>query len=332
MLDVYLTVDTEVWPFVPGWPVSPMPPEKQNFDAELGAYIYGRTAGGNYGLPYQLATLARYGLKATYFVEPFFSVKAGTERLAEVVDLVQSGGQEVQLHVHTEWLREVSDPSFRPGLRQHLRHYDEDEQATIIARGTALLRNAGVASVCAFRAGNFGADNATLRALARNGIRYDSSHNLTYLGKTCAVETGSPIFQPVELEGVVEFPVSVFSDWPGHYRHAQIAATSFPELSHVLVEAAEAGWRAFVVLLHGFELIGNVRDPAALLPDAVNVERFTKLCGFLSQNSHLFRTRVFSELDPATAYGTAGGKPVRSSVHRTLRRYGEQALARFARG
>ena len=28
MLDVYLTVDTEVGPFVPGWPVSPMPPEK----------------------------------------------------------------------------------------------------------------------------------------------------------------------------------------------------------------------------------------------------------------------------------------------------------------
>jgi hypothetical protein len=42
-----------------------MPPEKQDFDAELGAYIYGRTPSGDYGLPYQLATLARYGLKAT---------------------------------------------------------------------------------------------------------------------------------------------------------------------------------------------------------------------------------------------------------------------------
>lgn len=35
MLNVFLTVDTEIWPFVAGWPVNALPPSKSDFSAEI---------------------------------------------------------------------------------------------------------------------------------------------------------------------------------------------------------------------------------------------------------------------------------------------------------
>jgi len=39
--------------------------------------FYGETAEGDFGLPYQIEQLNRYGLKATYFLEPLFADRVG---------------------------------------------------------------------------------------------------------------------------------------------------------------------------------------------------------------------------------------------------------------
>ena len=44
------------------------------------------------------------------------------------------------------------------------------------------LRECGAGEVKAFRAGNYGANWETLRVLGENGIHYDSSHNIDFLG------------------------------------------------------------------------------------------------------------------------------------------------------
>jgi hypothetical protein len=56
--------------------------------------------------------------------------------------------------------------------------------------------------LCAFRAGSYGANFDTLRALARNGILYDSSHNTCYLGYTCEMRTPNLLLQPKKIDGV----------------------------------------------------------------------------------------------------------------------------------
>ena len=61
MLDVLITVDVEIW--CDGW---------QDIDARFPdafrRYIHGPTAGGDYGLPYQLKVLSDHGLKGVFFV------------------------------------------------------------------------------------------------------------------------------------------------------------------------------------------------------------------------------------------------------------------------
>src|SRR6266566_6416992 len=68
-LRVFLTVDTEIWPRAAGWPHTPLPPG-ETCERERAAYFWGGEGRDRRGLPYQLETLARHGLKATYFVDP----------------------------------------------------------------------------------------------------------------------------------------------------------------------------------------------------------------------------------------------------------------------
>lgn len=329
VLHVFLTVDTEIWPFVTGWPVTALPPAKADFSAEIAGYIRGETASGDYGVPFQIEMLNRNGLKATYFVEALFAGKAGAGHLRDIVRLVQDGGHEVQLHAHTEWLRELSDPDLPARFQQHIRQFSEDEQTRIIARGVANLRQAGARKLCAFRAGNYGASFDTLRALARNGIAYDSSHNTCYMDSDCWMPTGRPLLQPQRMEGVVEFPVSFFSDYPGHYRHAQLCACSFQEVRTALLDAWQAGWYAFVIVWHGFELVRNVGQPDRRAPDPVVIGRFKRLARFLGENRDKFRTTLFSEVDAAAIpVGIAGG-PLRSRPWHTAWRYAEQLASRM---
>lgn len=329
MLNVFLTVDTEIWPFSPGWPVKPLPEGKADYAQEIDAYILGKTRKGAFGLPYQMDVLDRHGLKAVYFVEALFASVVGIDALARIVSLIQDHGHEVQLHVHTEWLGEIGGADLPAQFRQHIRQFTEDEQAQIIARAIANLQQAGARNLCAYRAGNFGANFDTLRALARNGIRYDSSHNACFLDAECHLRTGEPLLQQAVIEGVYEFPVSTFSDYPGHLRPAQLCATSFREMKTALLQAWREGWHSFVIVWHGFELIRHVREPGRQTPDWINVRRLEQLSGFLAANRDKFRSAVFSAIDEHAIPQAQALRPLKSVPWHTAWRYAEQMASRL---
>lgn len=246
MLNVFLTIDTEIWPLSQGWPVKALPPDKSSFNEEIAAYIYGTTTQGDYGLPFQTHLLKEYGLKATYFVETLFSNRAGVATLTNVVSLIQNHGHEVQLHLHTEWLSEIRDPEIPTQFKQFIHQSLLDEQTALIRKGVRDLYAAGVQNVQAFRAGNYGANLDTLHALSRNGILYDTSYNPCYLKSGCDIHTNQLLLQPAKIDEIWEFPISYFQDYPGHRRHAQLCACSFYELKTALLDAWKAGWFSFV--------------------------------------------------------------------------------------
>src|SRR5207248_1014096 len=103
MLNVFLTFDTEAWPFTPGWRESAL-------DQDLRRDVYGETRQGTFGLEYQLDLLSAHGLKGVFLVEALFACAVGRELLCKVVKLIQGKGHEVQLHLHPQWL-EWLDPS-----------------------------------------------------------------------------------------------------------------------------------------------------------------------------------------------------------------------------
>lgn len=330
MLNVLLTVDTEIWPFSRTWPIAPLASMHFDLTEAMGFYIYGDTGTGSFGVPFQLACLKEHGLRATYFVESLFANVTGLKPLKEIVSLIQSQGQEVQLHAHTEWLGEFQDPSIPGHFRQYICEYPEIEQSAIIGRAASNLREAGVVNVCAFRAGSFGANLDTLRALAGHGIKFDSSHNTCHLNAECGLDMGTLMMQPQLLHDVCEFPVSFFSDYPGHYRHAQVCACSFGEMTQALLGAWRAGWYAFVIVLHGSELLGERKNvPTPTAPNGIIVRRFLKLCEFLSDNKDKFRTTVFSEIERASIPEPSELSPLQTGIHRTAWRVAEQLLGRF---
>jgi hypothetical protein len=328
-LSVFLTVDTEVWPFPGRDDLGTDGDSRRDLTAEIGVYVDGATDRGVYGLQYQLEVLGRHELQATYFVEPLFSLTGGIAPLRRIVELIQAGGQDVQLHLHPEWLRHANG-----SYRHHplLFHYPEDEQAAIVRTGLDLLRQAGATDLCAFRAGNYGAGASTLRALARNGLTWDSSLNVPYLGGSCDLRTAEPLRQATRMEGVYELPITYFEDWPGHHRALQLGSCSFAEITAVLRLAARARWRSVVIVLHSFEMIRRPQGrsaPGIGRPAAVVIRRFERLCRFLDRHRDQFRTVTFRGLDPAALVGPQPARALRSHVGRTSWRYVEQLVGRL---
>lgn len=324
MLNVFITVDTEFWPRSPA-------PRPSGLADDFRRDIHGATPEGDFGVPYQMDVLDAHGLKAVFLVEALSPDAIGLDYLREIVALVRGRGHEVQLHLHTEWLAWMPEPVLPGRTGLHLKDFTEDEQTILLERGLANLRACGVENPCAFRAGNYGANVDTLRALARHGIAFDTSHNAYYLGTQCGLHTPGPLLQPGRLEGVWEFPITCFRDWPGHRRHAQLCACSSRELEGALLQAWRRGWYAFVLVSHSFELINrrwNSDAPPA--PDRAVIRRFERLCRFLEAHRDKFQTATFGGLDPASIPIVDEAVPLRSNVYRTARRFAEQ-LARRAR-
>jgi hypothetical protein len=324
MLNVFITVDTEV------------SPSSLNFGADsvaedVGRDIYGRTADGDFGLAYQLGLLWEHELKAVFFVESLFAEAMGIEPLAAVVGAVREAGCDVQHHLHTEWVGRLPGRLLEGPGGKSMRDFPYDKQLALLKRGVANLLAAGAGQPVAFRAGGFGANNDTLRALAATGHLYDSSYNACWLNSTCSIRTARPLLQPAELDGVVEFPVTHFRDLPGHCRHLQLGSCSSGEIEQTLRRAEALGWYCVVLVSHSFELVRRPRRCGELCrPDPIAIRRFRRLCEFLAANREAFRTATFDDLDPAAVPLLTPRRAIRTGVLRTGWRYSQQLARRLA--
>jgi hypothetical protein len=317
-----LTVDVEVHPCTPNW-------RESSLAAEIEQYIDGRTPNGSYGLAYQLSVLKKHRLKAVFFVESLFASEAGKEPLKRTVSMIRDAGHEVQLHIHTEWLSYFRHSFLEGRVGTHMREFSENDQARLVSRSLENLASCGLPDVCAFRAGNYGANLATMRALARNGIRYDSSWNAAYLGGYCGLDVGEPLYGPRLIEGVWEVPISFFEDYPGHVRHGQLAACSFAELRHAMLSASRAGWPTFVIVGHSFELVWRrVRKGRPASPRRLVIRRFEELCRFLAEWRDTLPTGGFVDLALPSAIVPPCG-PIKSPLRLTLGRVIEQLAGRL---
>jgi len=293
--------------------------------------IEGRTPAGDFGIDYQLSVLKNWGLRASYFVEPLASGFYGTDYLRNLIHRLISANQDVQLHLHTEWLSDFHDPVIPSTFRQFLHAFNEDEQTALIGWGARTLEACGAPAVRAFRAGSYGADAATLRALIRNNIYMDSSYNPVFAGVACKLADGRVELQPWQFNGVMEFPVTVFEDYPGHIRNAQLCACSLSEMTSALDLAWQLGWKQFTIPLHSFECIRERMGKGTIVqPDRLNIRRFEGLCQFLAENSHRFRTMVYSEVDVQRMLNPQKVGSIKTGLVRTAMRAAEQAWSRVA--
>jgi hypothetical protein len=316
-LKVFFTVDVEVW--CDGWDDI-----DRKFAAAFQRYVYGTTPRGEYGLPYKIRLLNDHGLKGVFFVESLFASRFGCNALAEIVELLANGKQEVQLHVHTEWVDESIEPILagEREKRQHLSQFSRDEQTALIAAGAKLLHQAGARNFNAFRAGNFALNEHTLAAVAANGIPIDCSYDASMSGPTSGLLPGRLLVDTHGCGAVTEYPMTVFQDGTGRLRHTQLTACSFREMEGLLWQALDRGQDSFVILSHNFELLTQKKDR----PDDIVVERFRRLCAFLDRNRDAFQVCGFKGLNGHAE--STRVKPLTSPIWKTGQWILEQAYRR----
>jgi hypothetical protein len=326
MLKVLITIDTEAHPICPNW-------KEDHLATDMKRDLYGRVDGHEVGLEYQLKTLLHHDLKASFMVESLFAAvpEIGEKALREIVRAIMCGGHDVQIHPHTEWVPYIPDIGVR--ARSHLLSaYSAGEQEAIIRFAGARLEQAGAPHPVAFRAGGFAANADTLVALARCGIRYDSSFNCTYGQKRCLSPTPKSPGHLTDYNGVKELPVAVFEDFVGHFRPAQLCASSTAEIIHALHAAEASGWEYFVIVSHSFEMLTrrrHLKKPPVIRWEVV--QRFERLCEFLASNRQRFQTVRFTDLDDLAAVASANGayRDIKGKFTNTVSRVVQQAVSRI---
>jgi len=269
------------------------------------------------GVGYQLETLARHGLKGTFFVDPMPAVAYGIEPIKRVVGAVLEAGQEVQLHLHPNWAA-ASGADRGAAASFELIDFTLAEQRELIRAASDLLVAAGAQQPIAFRSGSYSASDDTLAALAELGFRYDSSHNGSEHPWPSAINLPVRQIAPVAHQGVIEVPVTLIEDKSGHLRHFQICALSTAEMRDALDHAVARGHAAVTIVSHGFELANR----AGTRPNSVHVRRFEALCAMLAERRGGLRTSHFAE--PGDLPLGREDAPLGPSLIRTRLRQAEQ--------
>jgi len=319
MVGVFITIDTEISsPLRPGW-------REDGLRFELDRDVFGRTDRGSYGIDYQMEVFDRHGLKATFFVEALFAAEGGIATLGTIVDAIRGKGHDVQLHLHTEWLSRFRSNPLGTATGQHIREFSVEDQTRLLSTGLTHMARAGAGAISSYRAGNFGASWDTLEALSRAGIRTDTSLNPAHFGGACRMPVPAVPSGLLERHGVLEFPVTVFEDLPGHFRPFQVCACSSAEMEALLLHAWREEVPFLVAVTHSFELLKREgRTTGWWKPSRIRIRRFERLCRFLEQHRDKFETLTFSSpgLDGPRFRGPQ--RLMRSNPLRTARRFVEQ--------
>lgn len=299
--------------------------------------IYGRIGGREYGIGLIMDIADRYGLKVTFFVEVFNKYFFGEEETRQVVETILRRGHDVQLHLHPNYL------NFTLKRPQDLRFsdltgdYSLERQDEMLREARQTLESYGAPRVRTFRAGCFGANADTLKALAANGFLIDSSYNGAFLGGPCLMPDWG-INDLMMRDGIYEFPVTNFQEMTG-LRAARrmpldINGVSFEEMRQVLRACRESGPRHLTVILHSFSFVRAYDvQYRKVRPRRHVIRRFEKLCRFLSQNTVDFSVRAFGDLQStelAQMVHDRSDRLPRVPRHLSLLRFGGQLWDRVA--
>lgn len=286
--------------------------------------IAGRTSAGDFGVRWLMDAMDRHGCKGVFFVDPMPGMVHGPGAVAAMVEPVLERGHEVQLHIHSEWLEWTKDSPVEGRRGRNIGDFTLADQIALIGWARDALERAGAPRPTAFRAGNFGANDDTLRALDALGMVWDSSFNADYAGRGCGIGFDGELAEPAYALGIAELPVAGIWDRPGHFRPAQVCALSAREMAGGLAHAAAHRLHSFCVVTHSFEMLS--RDRAR--PNRLVMARFEVLCAAIAHTPGV-RAATFADLAPPPAV-PRGSERLAPSRPRTLARIAEQLWATWA--
>lgn len=316
MTAIYLTIDTEYAFRLPGWggPAT----RAENFARSIAC----DTPAGPVGVFHQMDVLDAHGLKGVFFVDPMPALRWGVEAISDVVRPIVARGHDVQLHCHTEWLAHAPDTLVGGRTGRHIKDFVCDDQRRILAYARDTLIAAGAPRPVAFRAGNYGANDDTLIALADLGLTHDSSHCPALAGRgDCAISLGRADLRPRMHHGVIEVPTACIGGFGDGLRHGQLTALSLRELLAAVRHARDAETPSLTLVSHSFELLSRDRRRV----NRMVARRFARLCAALAEMADV-TTATYADEPPAAESATEAGLPLPFAPLRGGARFLEQVL------
>jgi hypothetical protein len=210
-------------------------------------------------------------------------------------------GHDVQLHLHPNYLNFTLNNPLEKTYSDLIGTYSSEKQTDLIKEGIEILMQNGVPRPVAFRAGCFGANEETLRALKAVGVLIDSSYNKAYVGDTCLLDNKG-INDLTYLNEIWEFPITNFIESTklraNRFKPLDINGVGFQEMKSVLNQAKESGPRNITIILHSFSFIKPYDVQYNKVRPRWNViRRFRNLCQYVSENSDYFEVRTLGSLD-----------------------------------
>ena len=317
MTDVYITIDTEYSAGM--YKRLGRACRQENFEKS----IIGMTPQGDAGIGYQMDVFERHGLKAVFYVDPMPALVWGGEAIADIVSPILARGHDVQLHLHVEWLAFAGDANplgNRTG--QNIKDFARGEQKILLDYAARTLVAAGAPYPVAFRAGNYGANDDTLHALAELGIAYDSSHCPGIAVADCTISLPKIQYRAVRHCGITEIPIGAIGSFGGLTRHAQITALTAQEMISAIRFAQQHDVPDFTLVSHSFELMSRDRTQI----NRIVKRRFEKFCALLAALPDA-PTATFRDNPPAVEAAHNPSPILPHNYVRTGRRMIEQALS-----
>lgn len=289
--------------------------EAAHGDDPLNQMMWGRLPGESreYGVSLICDLCEKHGVKATFFLDVYEHSFYGMEAMREVAVHLAGRGHDVQLHTHPAWT--PNDPRDKQQIRAMKRdhscfdaerpwmfQYDLEEQTEVIRHGKALLESWTGKPVVAHRSGGYGFNRDTLRALAANGIRVDSSMFPGHPNcKYAPAENVGAIY-----EGVLEIPVTFlevdyYLDFLlfKKYRMTAKVKTDIdnypPEFIRSFVTmGGQAGQPGMTLFMHSYSFLRFDREFRRFEPDYAEIAKFDHLLAWCLEDGALM-PRVMSD-------------------------------------
>ncbi len=264
--------------------------------------VWGKYGEHEYGLRLICSILRDYNLSATFFVEAFMDEQGYPGEAERICEYLLDEGNDVQLHIHpNHWHYGQKLKGEKFVFSDDMANLDEEEQHFLIKEGAYRIEKWCGRRPVAFRAGNMGASEETLKAVSRAGLLLDSSYTFPYLGGQCLFKDSEEYNGAKWYGDVLEVALSGFKQIaiPGLIRPSQpldLMGTSFNECKYIIKKICEAGADA-VLILHSFSLF-KVKDVQynGGRPNRVVINRFKRLCKWLAENKTRYPIRTFSDL------------------------------------
>jgi hypothetical protein len=287
--EVCITVDTE-------FSIAGALTRPDRYRPVSGPPVYGLIGGREHGLGFLLDCLGAHGLAATFFVECLNPSYFGDRPMGRVVERLLAAGQDVQMHLHPEWLY-FRDPrwiervaTMRPRPNGSCAGRSIDELIEFMRLGRDAFERWGAPAPVALRTGSFHVDRLVYRAMTAMGLRLASNVGLAvYRARDPALHLRGGMHW---INGVLEVPVLTYTERVGHWHRPRLLSplsTSWPEMRALLWAARRAGISPVVLITHPFEFIKSADlQFTRIVRNRIVQRRFAALCRFLAEHAAEF--------------------------------------------